>query len=89
MKAEAGWATNEKTASFLWDLSSFFDCIDHGLLLSRARKYDFPIILVKLALSTYTAARTIQVRECRAAQIFPRRGIVAGCTFAKALVHLY
>ena len=77
------------SAAFLWDMQSFFDTIDHGLLLERALKYGFPLVLVTMAISSYTAPRILQTREGRADAVYPTRGIIAGCVLAKALVHLY
>ena len=89
MKCEAGIGREESSAAFLWDLMSFFDMIDHDLLRKRAQEEGFPTIILEMIMSAYVAPRTVQIREGRAAPIFPHRGVTAGCTFAKALIHLY
>ena len=77
------------SAASLWDLASFFDTINLGLLYARAVRFDFPLVLLQMAVASYMAPRTVQVRGARAPEIYPTRGIMAGRTFAKALVHLY
>jgi len=43
--AEAGVNVGESSAAILWDLSSFFDTINLGLLYARAVRFDFPLVL--------------------------------------------
>ena len=38
------------TATVLWDLKSFFDHVDHGLLRMNADRYGYPRILLEMAL---------------------------------------
>ena len=38
LRAEAGVESGQAAGAVLWDLKSFFDSIDHGLLLARARQ---------------------------------------------------
>ena len=89
VRAEAGVESGQAAGAVLWDLKSFFDSIDHGLLLARALQVGFPRVLVAMALAAYTAPRVVQVRGGVAPPVFPRRGVLAGCCFAKALVSVY
>ena len=89
VKAEARVASGSEAAAGLWDLKSFFDCIDHGLLWARAVQVGFPLVVVSLALASYTAPRSVQLREGKAAPIYPRCGVIAGCALAKSLVAVY
>ena len=89
VKAEAHVASGSVSAAGLWDLKSFFDCIDHGLLMARAVQAGFPLVLVSLALASYVAPRSVQIREGIASALYPRCGVVAGCALAKALVAVY
>ena len=89
LRCEAGIYSGRVSGGFLWDLESFYDTIDLDLLLERAEKAGFPMIIARMAISTYTAPRSVQTRAGRGAPLFPRRGVAAGCSLAKALVHLY
>ena len=89
VRAEAGVESGQEACAVLWDLKSFFDSIDHGLLLARAHQLGFPKALVAMALASYVAPRVLQVREGLAPPVYPRRGVLAGCCFAKALVTVY
>jgi len=42
--AEAGVNRGEASAAVLWDLASFFDTIDLGLLYARAMQFGFPFL---------------------------------------------
>ena len=89
LRAESAVATGGYAASLLWDLQSFFDTVDLELLWRKAVRANFPLIPLRLALSAYSAPRAVQTSMGRAGAVRPTRGVAPGCSFAKALIHLY
>ena len=75
--------------ALLWDLKSFFDTVDLVLLRRRAQQVGFPAALVNIAIANYTYPRYIQTREGVADPANPTRGVLPGCSFAKALIGVY
>ena len=89
MKSEAAVLDNTCVLALLWDLKSFFDTIDLDLLRQRAHQVGFPEALVNIAIATYECPRHIQTRQGVAQPVDPSRGILPGCSFAKALIGVY
>ena len=48
-----------------------------------------PPVLIEMAIASFRAPRAIQIREGIAEDAFPSQGIMAGHTFAKALLAAY
>ncbi len=88
-KAEVSAAGGRHAATLLWDGVSFFDSVDHGKLEARARKAGFPLQLLRPALAMYKAPRLVSMGGFVARELVPRRGVVAGCGFATALIKAY
>ncbi len=88
-KAEVSAAGGRHAATLLWDGVSFFDSVDHGKLEARARKAGFPLQLLRPALAMYKAPRLVSMGGFVAKELLPRRGVVAGCGFATALIKAY
>ena len=84
----AEYAVNSHTCALalLWDLKSFFDTIDLDLLRERAQQVNFPAVLVNLAIATYKTPRYVHTRQGVAEPVYPGRGVLPGCSFAKALI---
>ena len=89
LDAEAAVMDGGCAAAILWDLSAFFDSIDHQLLGERAAALGWPPVLINMALSMYSAPRVISSRDAAAAPLCPTQGVMAGCSFAKACVTAY
>ena len=89
LRAERSAVSGGHAAALLWDLQSFFDTVDLDLLWEKAVRKGFPLDVLRVALNAYTAPRAVQTPLGRADPVRPTRGVAPGCTFAKALVHLY
>ena len=88
VKAEACVADSGVSASVLMDLKSFFDTIDLELLLERCADMHFPMVLAQMAVNAYKLPRSVSVWKAFAGPISAARGILAGHTFALALVQV-
>ncbi len=89
VRAEAGDAQGLTSATVLWDMASFYDTINRTRLWRMVSKYDFPIVIARLAFSMYDAPRAVTLDGRLARPAFGRNGIPAGCPFANALTRLY
>ena len=89
LDAEEAVEQGGHAAAILWDLEAFFVTVDLELLEERAKAMGFPPAILQVALSMYRSPRMLGASGCVAAPLEPRRGIMAGCIFAKALVTAY
>ena len=89
VRAESGIGEHKHIISGFWDMKSFYDCIDHGLLQARSISMQFPQVLMNMALAACTAPRVVQSPEGTSELLFPRRGILAGHGFANAMTQVY
>ncbi len=89
MRQEAAVASGEAAAVVLEDLEAFYESIDRGRLLEAAREHRFPIPIVRACLAMYAAARMITLDKVAARELYPCRGLIAGCSFATTLVKLF
>ncbi len=89
LRAEAGDGDGRVSAAVLWDMASFFDALNRVRLWSQVRRHDFPLVVARLAFSTYDAPRALTLDGRIACPAFARDGVPAGCPFAMALTRLY
>ena len=89
VKAEAARTRKEHYGALLWDLAAFFETINHDILLAKAERFGFPMVLVRMAVRAFKAPRMVGIRKRYAEPIHPGRGVLAGHAFAMAMVHLY
>eukprot|EP00972_Heterocapsa_arctica_P006082 895268-Heterocapsa_arctica.AAC.1 len=89
VKAEAATAAGRVTASFLWDLSDYFEYINRTLLRTRASAARFPIVVTDLSLSMYCSQRFLTINGQFTCMGTPGTGVPAGCAFATAHIQVY
>ncbi len=88
-RQEAGVAEGKEAAGLIYDLEAFYELIDRGLLVCRARDADFPLPVLRLALGMYAAPRVLSMRGRASRELHPVRGIIAGCPLATTLVKVF
>ncbi len=76
-------------ATILWDLESFFETVDRQKLYKRAGETSFPLPALRLALGVYSSPRVLALGGRLAREIWPTRGVGAGCGMACTLVKVY
>ncbi len=89
MRQEAACANGDAAAVILEDMESFYETINRDLLLVEAQALGFPLNLVRASLAAYSAPRVLTLNGIAAKELHPRRGIIAGCTFASSLVKVF
>jgi hypothetical protein len=89
MRQEAACAKGEAAAVVLEDMESFYETINRDHLLAEAQALDFPMHLLRASLAAYAAPRVLTLNGIAAKELHPRRGLIAGCTFATTLVKVF
>ncbi len=89
LRQEAACADGGAAAVVLEDMESFYEGIDRDALLTEAQAVGFPTVLVKCCLAAYAAPRMLTLNGIAAREMHPRRGLIAGCTFATTLVKVF
>ncbi len=84
-RAEAAVVSRRQAATLLWDLASFFETIRRVPLWHKARRLDFPMVLLKVALNVYE----VSLSGALARPLEADDGVLAGCGFAMALTKVF
>ncbi len=85
-RQEAGVQEGLEAAIVGEDLASFYEGLDRGRLVAEAVAVGFPIQLVRAALGAYSMAHMVTLQGRFAQELYPTRGIIAGCSLATTLV---
>ena len=67
------------------DLTTFYESIEHELLISEAKRLGFPAAVLLWVMHAYTGPRILSCPEGTAPAIHATRGLIAGCPAAPAL----
>ncbi len=86
--AEAAWAKGETAATTIIDFKSFYEFIDVAELADGSKQYGMPSAITSLIAHLYTGPRRIRVDGVVSARSFPKRSVLAGCTWATLIVRL-
>ena len=70
-------------------MEAFYERMDRGRLLEEAKALGFPMALLGLALASYAGPRLLTMHGRTAKELYPKKGIVAGCPLATTLVKVY
>ncbi len=89
LRQEAACANGEAAAVILEDMEAFYEGIDRDALIAEAQAVGFPMVLVRACLAAYAAPRMLTMNGVATREIYPRRGLIAGCTFATTLVKVF
>ncbi len=77
------------SACLLWDLESFYESVDRERLLRRAVSTGFPLPVVRLSLAMYAVPRVLSLEGRITREVWPKRGVGAGCGLANSYVKVY
>ncbi len=86
---EAGVGEGLQAGAIAEDLRSFFETIGRERLVAEAAALGFPLPLVRAALGAYANARVMVLQGRVARELYPTRGVVAGCSLATTLVKVF
>ena len=82
-------STRLHTGAFLWDLSNYYEHVDHDILWERAEKQHYPLAVLAIVLNQYSGRRFLGYSGICIRLNFPYGGIAAGCSFATYLVQVF
>ena len=87
--AEGGGGRNDDvTVTVISDLEKGFEKILHSKLVAAAKVYDFPEMVLNLALDMYRAERRIRCGAAFSRSVRTNMGVLAGCPIAMGLLLL-
>ncbi len=88
LDAEAAASRNLVSAASTVDMHKFYENITVVDFAKGAANLGIPSIIVALTAHIYTGPRMLRVRRAAAPPIFPRKSIIAGCTWATVHVRV-
>jgi hypothetical protein len=89
VRQEAQVTRGGAAACLFWDLEAFFESIDRERLVQRAEATGFPAAVVRLSLAMYAAPRILSMGGRIARELWPKRGVGAGCGLANTYVKIF
>ncbi len=88
-RQEARVADGGQAATLIYDMEAFYETIDREVLLERARATGFPEPLIRVCLAAYGGPRMLSKDGALAREMYPTKGIIAGCGMATTMVKIY
>ena len=89
LAGETAVAQGKESACTLADLKLFYEHIEVMEFASGARCLGLPLVIIALTAHLYLGPRCIRVGTAHSRRIFPRRSILAGCTWATVHIRFY
>ena len=80
--AEIAKTKGHITAAALVDIFKCFEIMNHNTIIRKCMIVQFPMDILAVALSMYSAARYLILNGAMGGPVFTHRGITAGCSFA-------
>ena len=89
LRSEANIQSDQDfVVAVIGDLLKGFEKVDHLKLIVQAKKYRFPLYILRLALSMYSGMRRIMSGALASRAVVAMLGVTAGCTMAMFLLGL-
>ncbi len=88
LAAEVAAARDLESAASTVDLKQFYENVTVADFALEALRQGVPKVVVMLTAHLYTGPRVLRVKEAVAPPLYPRKSIVAGCTWATFLVRI-
>ncbi len=85
---EVAAARDHSAAGTMVDVAQFYEFIEPVDYVRSALSFGLPRVIVALTSHLYLAPRRIKLKGVYSTCVFPRRSIVAGCTWATVLIRL-
>ena len=80
--ADIAKAAGHVTAASLIDIFKCFEILDHNTIIQKCKIVHFPMDILAVALSMYSAARYLVLNGAMGGPVYTHKGITAGCSFA-------
>ncbi len=89
VRQEAGVAQGCEAAAVMEDMASFYELMSRGRLMAEAEALGFPGPVLRASLAAYAAPRVLAMRGRISREVFPKVGVIAGCSLATTYVRIY
>ncbi len=89
VRQETKVSSGGASACIMWDLETFYESVDRERLLQRAIATKFPLPALRLSLSMYSAPRVLSMEGRITREVWPKRGVGAGCGLANSYIKVY
>ncbi len=86
LAGEAARAKGHESATTTFDLRQYYEQVDIAEFARGARKFGLPLQIAALLAHLYLGPRRIRVGNAISKVAYPRRSILAGCTFAQLVI---
>ncbi len=86
--AEVAKSRGRQSASTCFDLKQYYEQVEVAEIARGCKRHGLPREIAALAIHMYMGPRRIRVGRAVSREVFPRRSILAGCTFALVLIRL-
>ncbi len=86
--AETARSKGMVSASTCFDLKQYYEQVEVEEVARGCRRHGLPQVVAALTLHMYLGPRRIRVGQAVSKVVFPRRSILAGCTFALVIIRL-
>ncbi len=87
-ETEAAAARGEVAATTCFDLRQYFEQVTVEEIALGGRRFGLPRVIAVLLGHLYSGPRRVRVGDAISAPTYPRRSVLAGCTFATPIVRL-
>ncbi len=88
LDAEAAAARGLVSAASTVDMHKFYENITVLDFAKGAAEQCVPLVIILLTAHVYTGPRIVRVRRAASEPVYPRKSIIAGCTWATVHVRL-
>ncbi len=88
LATEVAAARGQVAATSAIDMSKYFETVEVSEYVLPALRVGLPKSIVALASHFYLGPRRIRVKGAVSLELYPRRGIVAGCTWCTVLIRI-
>ncbi len=89
MRQEAASSSGDVAVTVLEDMEAFCETICRDGLAEEAAALGYPTCLLRASLAAHTAPRMVSLGHYVAKEVYAKRGIIAGCSFATTLVTVF
>ncbi len=86
--AEAARSRGRQSASTCFDLKQYYEQVEVAEVARGCKRHGMPRVVAALTMHMYLGPRRIRVGRAISREVYPRRSILAGCTFALVLIRL-
>ena len=89
LASEASVASGGCAGAVLLDMQKFYERFNRDRLWARAKQFGMNLLVIRFALVAYSASRLVCLGGLYSQGCFAVRGIIAGCSFSRAIVRVY